>query len=107
MRNPVLLAILSGFATYALGQRVSRELRLYVTDATGGGVPATGMILGRAAGVDRSFETDETGHTIVRSLPPGRYEVTLRSEGFTARTISIDIQSSYHSSNKCVWKSRL
>jgi hypothetical protein len=51
------------------------------------------MILGRAAGVDRSFETDKTGHTIVRSLPPGRYEVTLRSEGFTARTISIDIQS--------------
>ena len=93
MRNPVLLAILFGFATVALGQRVSGELRLSVTDATGGGVHATGMILGRAAGVDRSFETDETGHTIVRALPPGRYEVTLRSEGFTARTISIDIQS--------------
>ena len=93
MRNPVLLAILFGFATVALGQRVSGELRLSVTDATGGGVHATGMILGRAAGVDRSFETDETGHTIVRALPPGRYEVTIRSEGFTARTISIDIQS--------------
>src|SRR5262245_62867236 len=80
MRNSVLFAILLGFATCALGQRVSGELRLNVTDATGAGVHATGMIVGRAAGVGRSFETDETGHAIVRGLPLGRYEVTIRSE---------------------------
>jgi hypothetical protein len=94
MRNFVLVAIVFwAVSSVTLGQRVSGELRLHVTDATGGGLHASGTIVGRSAGVDRTFETDEAGQTIVRALPPGRYEVTIRSEGFTARTISIDIQS--------------
>src|SRR5215470_9406479 len=94
MRNWVLRCIVfCGLSSFALGQRISGELRLHVMDATGGGLHATGNIVGRAAGVDRTFETDEAGQAIVRALPPGRYEVTIRSAGFSAKTISVDIQS--------------
>src|SRR5499427_7798264 len=94
MRNCLLLAIfLATAVSVAAGQRVSGELRLQVMDATGAGLHASGGIIGRTIGVDRTFETDESGHLIVRGLPPGRYELTIRSEGFTTRTISIDIQS--------------
>src|SRR5262245_15744994 len=94
MRNCLLFAILFGVAaSVASGQRVSGELRLQVMDATGAGLHASGTIVGRSAGIDRTFETDEAGHLIVRALPPGRYELSIRSEGFTTRTISIDIQS--------------
>src|SRR5215467_426636 len=94
MRNCLLLAIfLATAVSVAAGQRVSGELRLQVMDATGAGLHASGAIMGRTVGVDRTFETDESGHLIVRGLPPGRYELTIRSEGFTTRTISIDIQS--------------
>ena len=94
MRNSLLFAILFGVAaSVASGQRVSGELRLQVMDATGAGLHASGTIVGRSAGIDRTFETDEGGHLIVRALPPGRYELSIRSEGFTTRTISIDIQS--------------
>ena len=78
---------------FAAAQRISGELRLQVTDATGAGLHATGRIIGRTAGVDRTFETDEAGRSIVRALPPGRYELTIRSEGFSSKTISIEIQS--------------
>src|SRR5262249_769538 len=71
----------------------SGELRLEVTDQTGAGLHAAGAIVGRVVGVDRSFETDETGHAIIRTLPPGRYELTIRSQGFTAKTITVEIQS--------------
>src|SRR5215813_5968412 len=94
MRNCLLFAILFGtVAAVAVAQRVSAELRLQVMDATGAGLHASGAITGRSTGVDRTFETDESGHLIIRGLPPGRYELTFRSEGFTAKTISIDIQS--------------
>src|SRR5215510_9656848 len=93
-RNCLLFAILFVTAvSMAAGQRVSGEVRLQVMDATGAGLHASGGIIVRTIGVERTFETDESGHLIVRGLPPGRYELTIRSEGFTTRTISIDIQS--------------
>jgi hypothetical protein len=94
MRNWVLIliAVLSG-VSLALAQRVSGELRLHVVDATGAALHATGSIVLRTAGVDRSFETDTAGNFVLRALPPGRYELTVRSEGFTAKTISVNIES--------------
>src|SRR5215471_17285499 len=94
MRNCLLFAILFATAvSMAAGQRVSGELRLQVMDATGAGLHASGTVIGRSAGIDRMFETDEGGRLILRGLPPGRYELTIRSEGLTTRTISIEIQS--------------
>ena len=94
MRNGFLLAVL--FLTslsLGMGQRISGELRLQVTDATGGALHATGSIVSQGAGVDRTFETDGTGRASLRSLPPGRYDLTIRSEGFSAKTLTIDVQS--------------
>ncbi len=94
MRNwLLLLLLLPVVASLAVAQRISGELRLQVTDATGGALHAMGTISGRTAGVDRTFETDESGRAILRSLPLGHYEVTTRSQGFAAKTITIDIQS--------------
>jgi hypothetical protein len=77
----------------AIGQRVSGELRLQVTDPTGAALRASGTIMSQTAGVDRSFETDESGRSIFRALPPGRYELSLRSSGFSAKTVTIEVQS--------------
>ena len=94
MRNWLLiLAVLLSGVSLAVAQRISGEVRLHVTDATGAGLHATGSIVLRAAGVDRSFETDAAGSFVLRGLPPGRYELTVRSDGFTAKTISVNIES--------------
>jgi hypothetical protein len=76
-----------------LAQRVSGKLRLQVTDLTSAGLHATGTIVGRITGVDRVFETDDAGRFTVRALPLGRYELTIRSEGFAAKTLPIEIES--------------
>ena len=94
MRNWLLIiAAIIAAASLAMAQRISGELRLQVTDTTGAGLHAAGTIVGQATGVDRSFETDDDGRFIVRGLPPGRYELAIRREGFSAKTIPIEIQS--------------
>jgi hypothetical protein len=94
MRNRLLLVLLVlTAAASAFAQRISGELRLQVTDVTGGALRATGTIVGRTAGVDRSFETDESGRATIRSLPFGRYELTIQSTGFAPKALIVDIQS--------------
>jgi hypothetical protein len=74
-------------------QRMSGELRLQVIDATGAGVRATGTIVGEAAGVDRTFETDEMGRFAVRGLPLGKYELSVTGQGFLPRVEAIEVDS--------------
>jgi hypothetical protein len=93
MRYCLLLLIILLVCSSLAAQRISGELRLQVKDPTGAGLHATGTITGQTAGVNRTFETDSTGQAILRALPPGRYELIFRSEGFSAKTISLDIQS--------------
>ena len=94
MRNFLLfvIAVCAG-ASLTLAQRISGELRLQVTDPTGSGIQATATIVGQATGVDRTFETDEAGHFTVRGLPLGKYELTLRTEGFLSKAELIEITS--------------
>src|SRR5437867_2522491 len=80
-------------AWVAVAQRISGELRLQVTDVTGSTLQASGSIVGRATGVERTFETDDTGHSTLRGLPPGRYELIVRSTGFAPHSDVVEIQS--------------
>ena len=94
MRNWLLsLGLVFAAAGIMPAQRITGELRLSVADTTGGGLHVTGTITNRAAGIDREFETDDTGHVILRARPLGRYDVTAHREGFTPKTISVEIQS--------------
>jgi TonB dependent receptor/Carboxypeptidase regulatory-like domain len=75
------------------GQRITGELRLVVTDPLGAALQASGTIVGEATGVNRTFATDESGRFIVRALPPGKYQVIVRREGFEPQSAVIEIQS--------------
>jgi hypothetical protein len=93
MRNWLLYIAILITASSALGQRISGELRLQVTDRTGARLHATGTIVGDTTGIDRPFETDVEGKVILRGLPPGRYQLTIRSESFAAKIVPIEIVS--------------
>jgi hypothetical protein len=75
------------------GQRISGELRLQVTDPQGAAVQANCKIIGEATGVERTFQTDETGRSTVRALPPGRYALVVSSDGFAPLSDAIEIES--------------
>src|SRR3989441_8229381 len=75
------------------GQRISGELRLEVTDPQGGAVKANCRIVGEATGVERTFQTDESGRFVIRALPPGRYELVVSSDGFAPLSDAIEIRS--------------
>src|SRR6476660_8925750 len=93
MRNWLIYIAILVTASTALAQRISGELRIQVTDLTGARMHATGTILGEGTGVDRPFETDVEGKAVLRGLPPGRYQLTIRSEGFAAKAVPIEIVS--------------
>src|SRR5215471_5603650 len=93
MRNWLLSLMMIVGASEALAQRISGELRLQVMDSTGAGLHAAGSIVGELTGVNRSFETDEQGKFVLRGLPPGRYQLTVRSEGFAEKLVPLEIVS--------------
>jgi hypothetical protein len=97
MRNCVflLIAVCIGAPSLTFAQRITGELRLQVNDPAGDGIRAAGSIAGEATAVDRTFETDETGRLTIRALPPGRYELIIRSEGFASKTQLIEIESEF------------
>src|SRR5438093_12645749 len=77
----------------AASQRISGEIRLQVTDPSGAALQASGKLIGQATGVDRSFETDETGHFMLRGLPLGRYQLTTERDGFAPQSEVIEVQT--------------
>jgi len=93
MRNWLLSLMMIVGSSGALAQRISGELRLQVMDSTGAGLHAAGSIVGELTGVNRSFETDEQGKFVFRGLPPGRYGLTVRSEGFAEKLVPLEIVS--------------
>jgi hypothetical protein len=94
MRNRLLLyGLILIAATAAFAQRISGELRLQVTDLTGAGLHAKGTIAGESVGINRPLETDETGKLVIRSLPPGKYQLILQSDGFAAKRLTVEIAS--------------
>ncbi|PYS01405.1 MAG: TonB-dependent receptor, partial [Acidobacteria bacterium] len=94
MRNCLftLIAFSIG-ASVGFAQRISGELRLRVTDPTGGGIRVIGTVVGQATGVDHTFETDENGRFTLRGLPLGKYGLTIRSEGFSKKVEFFEVNS--------------
>src|SRR4051812_14757776 len=93
MRNCAICVVILIAAVSAWAQRISGELRLRVTDFTGAALHATGTIVGQRTGIDRVFETDEQGKSVIRGLPPGRYELMVRSNGFAEKILTVEIAS--------------
>ncbi len=75
------------------GQRPAGEIRLEVKDPSGAAVEASGKLVGVAAGVERSFQTDAQGAYTLGSLPYGRYRLEVAKTGFATQSLVIDVQS--------------
>jgi subtilase family serine protease len=88
----VLIALVACSAL-ALAQRISGQLRLQVTDASGAALRATATLVGQATGVERSFQTDTLGQYTARALPFGRYRLQVDHPGFASYSTIIEIQS--------------
>src|SRR4051812_4961371 len=93
MRYRLLLIGLLLATVPVIAQRISGELRLQITDLTGAGLHAKGSIIGESTGVNRPFETDETGKLAIRSLPLGQYQLIIQSEGFASKREAVEIVS--------------
>ena len=69
------------------------ELRVAVTDATGGAILASGTLTSEAPQTRRSFRTDERGQFTFEKVPFGVYRLTVESGGFAAATTVIDLHT--------------
>ena len=70
------------------------ELRLKVTDPSGGGTKATVLIISEANQYRASLTTSDQGDLDVQRLPYGIYELTVDQPGFAPVSASVEIRSS-------------
>jgi outer membrane cobalamin receptor len=85
-----------GFLLLALpmmGQSNAGELRLKVIDPNGLGVKAAVNLSSDATQFHRPFTTDDNGQLTARSLPFGRYQLRVESDGFSPFSGLIEIRS--------------
>ncbi|MDR3702314.1 MAG: TonB-dependent receptor [Candidatus Sulfopaludibacter sp.] len=94
MRGALVSLVLAVSAAALWGQNPSGEIRLEVKDPSGAAMIASGKLQNRAAGIDRSFQTDSHGISAFAGLPFGRYRVEISKSGFATQTVSLDVQSS-------------
>jgi outer membrane cobalamin receptor len=89
----VFLAFLSLCALPALGQVNTGELRLKVTDPTGAGVAAAVTIVSQGNQYSLSVATNAQGTADIHRVPYGVYLVTVRRQGFTAVSNTVQVGS--------------
>ena len=93
-RNWLLFGVavlLTLFAASAVAQVSTADLHVSVKDSNGAVVKdATVTVRNTAQGLERSQTTNVDGEYPFRSLPPGRYEVTITAPGF-AKAIAKDV----------------
>ena len=64
-------------------QSDTAQISGFVTDATGGVVPAaTVAAINEVTGLERQVETNPNGYFVVANLPPGLYTITAEAKGF-------------------------
>src|SRR5713226_9034128 len=88
-----LLILILVCTAATLGRRTSGELRLQVTDSSGGGLQASGSLVGRATGIERAFQTDDAGRYTSRALPFGRYRLLVEHPSFAPYSAVFEIRS--------------
>jgi Carboxypeptidase regulatory-like domain/TonB-dependent Receptor Plug Domain len=83
-----LLAALGSLPLFA--QSVTGRFSGLVTDTDGGAIPgASVQIINQESLAQREEKTDAVGSYVVPSLPPGRYQIVVKAEGFTLRSSDI------------------
>ena len=87
------LACLSLCAWPAFGQVNTGELRLKVTDPTGAGVAAPVSIVSQGNQYNLSIATNAQGTADIHRIPYGIYLVTIRRQGFTVVSNTVQIGS--------------
>ncbi len=92
MRSFLHLAILL-FALPLLAQSNAGELRLKITGPDGQPVKASIDLSSDAIQFHRMFSTDDSGLSVVRNLPFGRYRLQVERESFSAYDGLIEIHS--------------
>lgn len=87
------LAITSICCSLVSAQSRNGEIRLRVTDPSGGGMQASVKIQGPSASVDRVIDTNPEGDIILGSLPYGTYRLEISKDAFATQVIRIDVGS--------------
>jgi hypothetical protein len=87
------LACLSLCASSAFSQVNTGELRLKVTDPTGLGVAASVSIVSQGNQYNVSISTNAQGTATIHRVPYGIYLVTVRREGFTGFSNTVQVGS--------------
>jgi hypothetical protein len=91
-RTVLVLALLAAGATNLRAQSTS-TLQGTVTDAQGGVVPGvTVLVRNQQTGVERTLVTDASGRYLAAALPPGRYRIEARLQGFQEVGNEVDLE---------------
>ncbi len=92
----VLLTLSLLAATSALRAQSSEtgEIHLEVRDQSGAPMEAAGKLENLANGTDRSFRTNTQGSLTLKSVPQGRYRLSLSRSGFAEQSLLVDVVSS-------------
>jgi hypothetical protein len=80
----VIFALLGASAAFAQSQSNAADLQGYVRDPSGAAVTgATVTVRNAATNFSRDVTTNDEGYYQITNLPPGNYEVTVESSGFS------------------------
>ena len=87
------LFLLSAVGASLFGQSNSGELRIRVTDPSGGAVRTSVELVCEANQFHKSYETDDAGDVTAKRLPFGVYHVRIEHSGFAEFTDSVEVRS--------------
>ncbi|MDA2926678.1 TonB-dependent receptor [Acidobacteria bacterium AH-259-G07] len=86
----LLLLLVMGITGTSLGQTATGSVRGIITDATGGVIPGTSVILSNVmTGVETPAVTNDLGAYVFVNVNPGRYTLQVEMPGF--KTVQIEL----------------
>ncbi|HMD21808.1 MAG TPA: carboxypeptidase regulatory-like domain-containing protein, partial [Alloacidobacterium sp.] len=88
-----LLALFVLYASCALAQVNSGELRLRVLDSSGAGLKAVVQLTSSGSGYSNTFTTDAAGASSVQRLAYGIYLVNIEYQGFAPFSQQVEVHS--------------